>query len=135
MARRTNEPAVREIIDTELESQQVQRFMDDAALWIDEELDTTENAFTADRLEIIERWLSAALIRVRDLGLSNANMGDVREQYQVDATVTDYLLRAASFDPTGTIRKHFLAPKPVAAPEASTFTPVGRVGTGFIDST
>jgi hypothetical protein len=51
----------------------------------------------------------------------------------VDPEVTDYLLRAASFDPTGKVRANFLAPKPVALPSPITYPLVAEVGEGFDD--
>jgi hypothetical protein len=106
MGTRTSETAVREIIATSLTGPQIRAFIADSNLWVTEEL--TSESLSDERLEIIERYLAAALIRLRDLGLKSASLSDVSEQYQVDPDVTDYLLRAASFDKTGTIRQHFL---------------------------
>lgn len=131
MAIRTTEPAVRAIVDTTLTAPQINSFIADASLWVDEELALLSNAPSAARLEVIERWLTAALIRTRDLGMTNATMADVSETYQVDKEVSDYLLRAASMDPTGTVRRHFLAAKPTTAP-VDTIT---RVPLGFTEET
>lgn len=109
MATRTDESAVRNILQTSLSSPQVRQFIADANLWVTEEL--ADAGLTVARLELIERYLAAALVRTRDLGLSSAGMTDVRESYQVDPTVTDYLLRAAAFDTSGKVRRMFLAPK------------------------
>lgn len=132
-ASRAKASAVEKIIDTSLNAEQIQVFIADASLWVTEELASLASPPSDDRLEVIERWLAAALIRVRDLGLQTASIKDVKEQYQVDPEVTDYLLRAASFDPTGTVRDHFLAAKPVAAAESAPISPVMEVGTGFAD--
>jgi hypothetical protein len=119
----TTEAAVRRIIKTALTSEQVQTFIDDAELWVGEELDANTN--TTARLEVITRYLACALIRTRDLGLSSATFKDVSEQYQVDPEVTDYLKRAASFDGSGKVRQHFLGDGP--GMKAVSF----RVGDGF----
>ena len=87
MATRTTETAVREIIKTALTAPQVKAFIADANLWVTEELGS--EGLTDGRLEIIERYLACALIRVRDLGLKSASVDDVKEDYQVDKDVTD----------------------------------------------
>lgn len=103
---RTSQSNVLAVIQTALNPTQITRFLLDANLWVTEEL--SDAGLTDARLELIERYLACALIRLRDLGLKSATIGDVSEQYQVDADVTDYLLRAASFDPTGKVRSTFL---------------------------
>lgn len=129
MAIRTTEAAVRQIVQTALNTPQIEAFIADASLWVDEELSTHSAALSDARLEAIERWLTAALIRVRDLGITKGSFEDTSEQYQVDPEVTEYLLRAASMDPTGTVRRHFLAAKPTVAPISA----ITRVGTGFVE--
>lgn len=129
MAIRTSEPAVRQIIKTGLTAPEINVFIADASLWVDEELSVVTPALSDARLEVIERWLTAALIRTRDLGLANTTLEDVSEKYQVDSEVTDYLLRAASMDPTGAVRRHFLAAKPTMAP----VNVIARVGPGFVE--
>lgn len=133
MATRTTVTAVREIIDTALKTAQVRAFILDANVWVSEELATVDPAISPARLEIIERYLACALIRVRDLGLKSATLQDVTEQYQVDASVTDYLLRAASFDPTGKIRAEFLTSNSSKGGSAASKTVLFQVGQGFAD--
>jgi hypothetical protein len=128
---RTTETAVREIMQTNLTTPQILAFISDASLWVTEEM--TSLGYTDARLEVIERYLSCALVRTRDLGLSNATISDITENYQADPEVTDYLLRAASFDTTGKVRQHFLAPKPVAARTPIVLPVKFNVGTGFVD--
>lgn len=127
MATRTNEDAVRSVLSTSLDTTSVTAFIADANLWVTEELESlTDAGFTAGRLELIERYLACALIRLRDLGLKSSTMEDVSENYQVDPSVTDYLKRAASFDPTGTIQKAFLT-DPTTGPTPVVF----KVSRGF----
>jgi len=126
MAQRTNEAAVLLVISTDLTTEQIEAFIKDASLWVDEEL--AGSGMTTDRMELIERYLTCALIRLRDLGLASARWDDVSEQYQVDPQITDYLTRAAAFDPTGKIRQAFLPPKDTRRAQY-------RVGTGFVDET
>lgn len=106
---RTSENAVKSVLDTSLTTDQIAQFIADASLWVTEELSAA--GLSEDRLELIERYLACALIRMRDLGLSSADMSGVRESYQVDPNVTEYLLRAATFDSTGAVRRQFLSPK------------------------
>lgn len=108
---RTTVTACKEILSTTLTDSQIYAFILDANIFVTEELGAEDPALSASRLEVIERYLACALVRLRDLGIKNATLKDMSETYQVDSEVTDYLLRAASFDPTGAIRKHFLAPK------------------------
>lgn len=122
---RTTEIAVKEVLETSLGSAQILAFIADASLWVTEELGG--HGLGAARLEVIERYLACAFIRLRDLGVTAAAFGDANEKYQVDPEVTDYLLRAAAMDPTGTVRSAFLAPK--TARGRGNF----RVGTGFFD--
>lgn len=120
----TNEAAVTAIIDTDLETPQITQYINDASLWVREELFGA--SLTNDRLELITRYLACALIRLRDLGVTNARWDDVSESYQVDPQVSDYLLRAAAFDPTGKLRAYFMAPK-------NTRRAQWRVGTGYAE--
>lgn len=126
---RTNESKVRAVLSTTLTSGQINAFIDDASLWVTEELaSVTDFTFTTDRLELIERYLAAALCRLQDLGLKSSSINSVSESYQVDPNTTDYLLRAAAFDPTGTIKRVFMPStdrKPVKF----------QIGKGFADDT
>lgn len=131
---RTTEEAVKQTIETSLSSPLIVGFILDVNVWVTEELATFTPAISAERLEIIERYLACAMIRCRDLGLKSTTLGDVVENYQVDAELTDYLTRAASFDPSGLVRTHFLAPKPVALPTLPTTPAQFKVGKGFRDS-
>lgn len=130
MAVRTSATAVREIMTTGLTTPQINAFIADASLWVTEEI-SSDSTVSADRLEVIERYLACALCRLRELGLTEATVGDVTEQYQVDPQITDYMMRAAAFDPTGKVRQNFLAPRPVAAPTPLLYGGITRVGKGF----
>jgi len=124
----TTPTAVGLIIKTTLTTDEIQQFIDDADLWVTEELFLGGDAvLSTARLETIERYLTAAFIRVRELGLKAASIEGVTESYQVDPQVSDYLLRAASMDPTGRVRKQFLAPK---TGEAGARKVIARVGQG-----
>lgn len=106
MPTRTSEGAVKSVLDTQLDVDQIKVFIQDASLWVDEELGEAD--LSVERLELIERYLACALIRIRDLGLTEVKMGDVAEQYQVDPKVSDYLIKAAAFDSTGKVRQTFI---------------------------
>ena len=126
MARRTNETAVKAIIATALTGPQIEVFLGDASLWVDDQLGSS--GLSTGMLEIIERYLTCALIRLRDLGLKSAKYDDITEQFQVDPNITEYLLRAAAFDSTGTVRRFFMAPADIRPVQF-------RVGTRFVDDT
>lgn len=130
---RTTATAIREIMNTKATEPQIVAFITDASLWITEEVATFLPTPSAERLEIIERYLSCALVRLRELGLSQSTVENVTEYYQVDPQVTDYLLRAAAFDPSGKIRRIFLAPKPQSAPTPIIYPALFGIGTGFKD--
>lgn len=121
---RTNIPDVLRIIETTLNNQQVSAFVDDASLWVTEEL--SGEGLSEERLELIERYLACALIRIRDVGFSDVTMDDVRENFQVDPEVTEYLLRAAAMDPTGKLKEAFLEVDRPVKPKGKF-----RVGKGF----
>ena len=108
MSLRTTENAIREIISTSLTTAQVTAFATDANVYVTEEIAAAAPSTSTVRLEIIERYLACALIRLRDLGLKSVSWSKVSETYQVDSEVTDYLKRAASFDPTGKIKQTFM---------------------------
>jgi hypothetical protein len=124
MALRTNEVAIKQLIQTSLTTPQINRCLTIASSWVDEEL--VNEGMSTDRLEIIEQYLTCALIRNRDLGLKSAKFDDIAEQYQVDPTVSGYLLTAASYDSSGKVRQHWLAGKDTRSAKY-------RVGTRYVD--
>lgn len=108
---RTNATAVGLIIDTDLTTPQIEAFIDDASLWVDEHLGGY-TTLSADLLKAIEKYLAAHLICVRDARLTKAQRGDVGETYQRDAKVSEYLKSAAGLDPTGTIEDRLMEGRP-----------------------
>ena len=118
---RTTETAVREIISTSLTTAQVSAFIADADLFVTEEVAAEDPSISAARLELIVRYLACALVRLRDLGLKSVTWSKVSETYQVDSEMTDYLRRAAAFDPTGKVKQMFM-------PEPGGFVARFRVG-------
>lgn len=124
MSKRTNETRIKEILSTSLTSKQIDQFISDVSLWVDENL--VGEGISSAMLEVIERYLSCAFIRCRDLGLKSAKFDDIAEQYQVDPDVSDYLLKAAALDPTGKVRQTFLVTK-------DTKVVSFRTGTTFVD--
>ena len=130
---RTTATAVREIIQTGLTTPQINAFIADMDLRVTEELVTYTPSMSADRLEIIERYLVCAMMRLQEIGVSEVSIGDVTERYQSDPQITDYLMRAAGFDPSGKVRANFLAPRPLAPPVH--IPGKFRVGPGFRDDT
>lgn len=124
MGLRTDEQSVKAILSTDLSTDDINQFIADASGWVDEEL--VNEGLSAKRLELIERYLTCSFIRLKDLGLKSAKFDDIAEQYQVDPQVTDYLLRAASFDNSGIVRRWFLAPKDIRVARF-------RKGQSFVD--
>lgn len=136
MPNRTSPTAVRTILTTALTDPQVNAFIGDAEQWITENLASLSPAPSASILEIIERYLTCAIIKLREVtgaSLTSRTIGDATDQYATPASVRDYLDAAAGFDTSGTVRKHFLAPRPVAAPTPLLYGAIARVGKGFSD--
>ena len=119
---RTDETAVSAVIDTSLETSQIEAFIDDASLWVDKHL--VGEGLTADELTAIEKYLACHFITLRDPRLKSAQLDDVAEVYQRDLYVTEYLKSAAALDSTGRVREHFMAPK-------NTRRLVFQAGTGY----
>jgi len=133
---RTTDTAVREILNTALPTNQLKAFIEDASLWVTEMLANQVPAPTATRLEIIERYLACAIVKLREVtgsALRSVTIGDVTEDYSLPASVRDYLDTAAGFDASGLVRRHFLAPRPVAAPVLPTYGAIANVGKSFTD--
>jgi len=133
---RTTDTAVREILNTALPTNQLKAFIEDVSLWVTEMLANQVPAPSAARLEIIERYLSCAMVKLRELtggGLTSTTIGDVTESYSVPAAVRDYLDTAAGFDASGIVRRHFLAPRPASAPVQPTYGMQAITGKLFTD--
>lgn len=134
MPARTTEAAVREIISTSLTTPQIQAFINDASLFVTEEVLVTAASLaitiSTARAEVIERYLACALIRIRDLGLASVSWSKVSENYQVDPQVTEYLTTAMSFDPTGRIKAKFQPPE---QPSTFTYQALSKVGETYLE--
>lgn len=102
---RTDSSAVLAAIDTDLTTVQVDAFISDASVWVDENLTTSSLSDTL--LEKIEKYLTCHFITLRDPRLRSANVGDVSETYQRDTQVTEYLMAAMALDPTGRVADAF----------------------------
>jgi len=133
---RTTDTAVREILNTALPTNQLKAFIEDVSLWVTEQLAILVPAPSAARLEVIERYLSCAMVKLREVtgsALTSQTIGDVTEAFALPASVRDYLDTAAGFDASGTVRRHFLAPRPVAAPVLPTYGMQAITGKLFTD--
>ena len=132
---RTTAKSLREIMTTELGDEKINAFIEDVDLWITEVVAPATPVQSAQRLEIIARYLTCAMIRLRELTgstVSSVSVGDASESYQLPGEVKDYLDTAAGFDATGLVRANFLAPRPTPQP-IPWFAPVARVGKGYSD--
>ena len=86
---------------------QIQAFIDDASLWIDNNLvDGCPDLSDAD-LIVVEKYLAAYFLSARDPRLRSAVFGDVAETYQNNPQINDYLRIAMSLDPCGIIATNF----------------------------
>jgi len=119
---RTDETSVSTVLDTSLTTDQIEAFIDDASLWVDQHL--VGEGLTNDELTAIEKYLACHFITMRDPRLKSAQLGDVAEVYQRDLYVTEYLKAAAALDQTGKVREYFMAPK-------NTRRFITKAGTGF----
>jgi hypothetical protein len=125
-ATRTTEQDVKNILDTALTTAQITAFIEDANLWVTEELG--DEGLSDSRLEMIERWLACALIRAREVAMKDTTVGDVTETYQRDGQVTEYLKHASALDPTGSVQMQFLD-------GGGRYSVTALFGTRFVDDT
>lgn len=103
---RTNISDVLDVIETSLSQEQVSAFIDDANLWVTDFLGG--EGLSSGRLEKIEKYLACHYITLRDPRLRQAALDDVRETYQRDTQVTEYLRQAVAEDPTGIVKSTLL---------------------------
>lgn len=103
---RTTRADVLDIIDTSLTDGQVDAFLSDANTWVTDFLGG--EGLSSGRLTIIEKYLTAHYITLRDPRLRDQTQDDIRETYQRDTQVTEYLRAAIANDPTGIVRGRFL---------------------------
>lgn len=121
---RTDASAVVTAIETDLTTTQVEAFISDASAWVDANL--LGDSLSDTLLEKIEKYLTCHFITLRDPRMTQAAAGDVRENYQRDNSITEYLKAAMALDPTGKIADAF-------GDRAKKFRMTYRVGTGYAD--
>lgn len=112
------------VINTNLTDPQVSGFIDDASLWVDENLlnDNLSDAL----LKGIEKYLACWLVTLRDPRLRRARFGDADETRQMDDKISEYLKAAIALDPTGKVQQSFV--------DTENKVPVRwRVGTSYTD--
>lgn len=107
---RTNATAVRLILDTDLTSPQLEEFITDASLWVDNNI--TSGSLSAAILEAIEKYLAAHFACLRDPRLTQARLGDVAETYQRGKEASEYLKVAAALDTTGAVADKLMEGRP-----------------------
>lgn len=103
---RTNAADVKNAIDTSLTDAQVSAFIDDASVVVDD-IASADATITSAKLTLIEKYLAAHFVTLRDPRLTKAALADVQESYQRDAEMTEYLKAAIALDPTGIIEDAF----------------------------
>lgn len=122
MAIRTDASAVLSAIDTDLTTAQVNAYISDASVWVDDQL--TNSNLSDVLLEKIEKYLACHFVTLRDPRLRSGSLGDVSETYQRDTQVTEYLMAAMALDPTGRVADAF-------GDRKDKFRMSYRVGTGY----
>lgn len=127
MANRTTEDAVTEIIDVD-ENIDLAPFITTANSLVTEVCEGV--GYTAARLELIERWLSAHFYAIRDPRVDSEKAGPVSQKYQykvdLGLSVTTYGQMAMTLDTAGGLAKLNAATKSGATRKAS-LTFLGRV--------
>jgi hypothetical protein len=103
---RTTEAAVRLAIDTDLTSDQVLAFIDDASTFVDD-IASADTTISSAKLTLIEKYLAAHFVTLRDPRLKASKIGDTSDTFQRDDEVSEYLKAAIALDPTGTIDDAF----------------------------
>lgn len=103
---RTSTAAVMDRIDTSLSASLVDQFVDDANAWVTEFL--TDCGASSDRLKKVELYLACHYVTLRDPRLRSQRADDIREDYQRDTQVTEYLRQAIAEDPCGIVKSKFL---------------------------
>jgi hypothetical protein len=101
---RTTEAAVRKLIETDLTD--ISPFMEAAATIVDDI--ASANSVSESRLELIERWLSAHYIEIRDPRAGSESAGGVSQSFAMGSRAmyfesTFYGQQAMLFDTTGTL--------------------------------
>lgn len=104
---RTNAAAVQLVIDTGLTVAQIDAFIDDASAWVDTHLVGRCDRLGVSELTIIEKYLSAYFITLREPRITEKRRQDVWDTYQRDKEASEYLKVAAKFDPCGIVEDAF----------------------------
>lgn len=105
MARTTREE-VEARIDTDLDDVAVSALIDDASAWVTDFL--SGEGLSSSRLTQIEIYLACHYITLKDPRLRQQAADDVRETYQRDTQVTEYLRQAIAEDPSGIVKARLL---------------------------
>ena len=117
MSIRTTEDEVAALlVGVTISSGDLDGFITDASLWVDNYLVDACTALPADKLPIIEKYIAAHLYTQATEGqtgqLVAATRQDVSERYAErkgsDAGVSSYIRTAVAFDPCGIVAKYFL---------------------------
>ena len=99
---------VKAIIDTTLTASEIDPFITAANAMIDDLL--SGSGLTTAQLKEVERWLSAHLVHIRDPKLTEQDINDASDKYQVGKLGmglehTAYGQQAMFLDTTGTLAK------------------------------
>lgn len=102
---RTSKTDVKDIYDTDLSDTQLQAFIDDANVFVDEHL--SNKGLSSNILTAIEKYLSAHLASARDQRAESKDVADASVTFQGESGMhlesTQYGQRAIDFDSTGTL--------------------------------
>lgn len=111
-------------------SGQLDSFIADASLWVDNYLEDTCDSLDEDKLPTIEKYIAAHLFQMTQEGqtgpLASASRANISESYATrtgdNASRTSFIMTAAAFDPCGIVAEHWLGKRRARA----------RVGQGYM---
>lgn len=105
------------LVTTTLSDSEVEEFIDDASLWVDNYL-VGQPCVAEDKLATIEKYLAAHLISTASPGasgaLTSAKRQDISESYARPAQgeTSRYIAVAAAFDACGIVEEHWVRTRP-----------------------
>ena len=108
MGIRVSESMVKDIIEVDDEITNLLPFIMTASNFVDR-IALYDTTVSADTLRLIEMWLSAHFVAIRDMRSDNEKAGSVGQKFQyklgLNFQVTMYGQQALVLDPTGILKK------------------------------
>ncbi len=108
MGLRVSEEMVKEIIDIDESVEKLLPFIMTASNLVDR-IELKDSTVSADTLRLVELWLSAHFVAIRDMRSNFEKAGSVHQAFQyklgLNLQVTIYGQQALILDPTGVLKK------------------------------